>query len=539
MSFYCRGWVVTHLRAALLDWTAALNNREFDNLHQLVRKLLQLNVSPAELRACRGLGDRTRASFVDPISCNELKRDIILLRTSWKKVREHEGSYNCLMTELQSQPNAPGDNVLNNTCWRLVLHGFSKLCELEGAAIRDLCISCDASRNFISSIISSLNVRKTEDVEIARIHCILDLILNAKDSDVLACSFVVPTGGPRRTIGMLDASMDFIAKKRILDRNRIQTVIRSLAGGSRPSYRSGVRCFLAFHERFAMYKVVLPPSEPFIMLYASMFKHAGTFSNYLAHLKWACQACDVPCTVFDSASIGRARAALKSLTVPAPRRWIRVQLVRNLMTLAASEGDYAAAVLYAFSYSFMLRVPSEALPTMFVGEDAKACSNYQCNSCFVWGKMEARLFLKRTKNDPHGCVITRRCSCGYCAQTCPVHSVAAWMRHLSIGSQPFVKMSPAFATRELRRRLSACVLADVDEPRFYSLHAFRRGGAQDLSARGTPVEQVLLDGRWRSGSIFRYVDCNELNTSSATALFADESESEGEDFVSPIGESVV
>ena len=53
--------------------------------------------------------------------------------------------------------------------------------------------------------------------------------------------------------------------------------------------RSGIQCYIAFVRGIKGMNVVLfPPKLDWLLVWASMFRCSGTFSNYLGYVKVAC-----------------------------------------------------------------------------------------------------------------------------------------------------------------------------------------------------------------------------------------------------------
>ena len=153
---------------------------------------------------------------------------------------------------------------------------------------------------------------------------------------------------------------------------------------------------------------------------------------------------------------------------------MQLPIVLQLMTLAGSEDDLLSAALYGLSYTFMARVSSELLRVFLPGDGIESGSN----PVLVFTDNAVDLRLSRRKNEPHGATVSRKCSCGRGRQVCVVHFIALFMKLLPPGTQPFVHLTAKKITSELRRRLTLLGITDAEN---YSLHGFRRGGAQDLA----------------------------------------------------------
>ena len=72
------------------------------------------------------------------------------------------------------------------------------------------------------------------------------------------------------------------------------------------------------------------------------------------------------------------------------------------------------ALLFLFSYSFLLRGPSEALPAVVSGHGHVACTSSMLS---IEGD-QLVLILKRRKNKPEGSRLARNCSCRKSAASC-------------------------------------------------------------------------------------------------------------------------
>ena len=147
------------------------------------------------------------------------------------------------------------------------------------------------------------------------------------------------------------------------------------------------------------------------MAWSVLFRSEGTFANYLGYLKTACLLCKAPTEVlihyqhrflthhgrvlhvqvFEHHAIERAKASIakRGNFRKRPRRWIRRlipsvlhysksamlfrtslcrQQVVEILRFCKENRQYQRyAMLYLFTYIFLLRLPSEALPAT-IGE---------------------------------------------------------------------------------------------------------------------------------------------------------------------------
>ena len=98
------------------------------------------------------------------------------------------------------------------------------------------------------------------------------------------------------------------------------------------------------------------------------------------------------------------------------------------------------ALLFLFSYTFLLRVPSEALPTVvgFEGFPTKS------NSMIHKGANESLvLVLRKRKNKPEGSRLIRKCSCVKSPASCAYHLIGQLIDEVPIGSPLFGSISPS------------------------------------------------------------------------------------------------
>ena len=90
----------------------------------------------------------------------------------------------------------------------------------------------------------------------------------------------------------------------------------------------------------------------------------------------------------------------------------------QLIRLAYRENDLAAGMLYLTLYSFMLRVPSEALPVV-ASEDPWVQLDPGTLSCLAVADNEIVRRLAKRKNKLNGTTIRRACCCDKNCSMCP------------------------------------------------------------------------------------------------------------------------
>ncbi len=134
------------------------------------------------------------------------------------------------------------------------------------------------------------------------------------------------------------------------------------------------------------------------------------------------------------------------------------------------------ATLFLFTYIFLLRLPSEALPAVAGGEDCQ-----EAQSVLTYEGEQVVLRLRSRKNKPAGSCLTRSCWCGTSAATCPVHVLGRWVQGKSPGEPLFPGISAGGAASRLKTMLQAIGVA---RSHLYRTHDLRRGHAKDLQAAG-------------------------------------------------------
>ncbi|CAK0890184.1 unnamed protein product, partial [Prorocentrum cordatum] len=151
--------------------------------------------------------------------------------------------------------------------------------------------------------------------------------------------------------------------------------------------------------------------------------------------------------------------------------------VAALVELGARRPEWLrASMLFLFAYTFLLRVPSEALPAVRVADAGDA----PClQAALVLGEAELTLLLRRRKNRAQGSRLTRRCRCASCRATCPVHTLGPWVARCGLGRGLFGGISAAAALRTLREMLAALGVQGAD---LFRSRDLRRGHAEDLQA---------------------------------------------------------
>ena len=199
------------------------------------------------------------------------------------------------------------------------------------------------------------------------------------------------------------------------------------------------------------------------------------------------------------------------------------EVARLVSHLGASVEGRRFAMLCLASYAFLLRLPSEALPAVRVEDDAAAAGEA---SAFVVSDKSVVLHLARRKNHECRSVLTRHCWCDECAVTCPVHALGAWLGGAPTGQCLWAAWSPGAVRARLRRELRELGRQDANA---FGTHAFRRGHAQDIAAKGGPVTDLLRAGGWHQPAWMKYLNVSRLERQSVVEAHLAESSSDDGD----------
>ena len=152
------------------------------------------------------------------------------------------------------------------------------------------------------------------------------------------------------------------------------------------------------------------------------------------------------------------------------------------------------AMLWLMSYTFLLRMPSEArrscshccviiraryaqaLQTCKGSPRDEALKDKQTLIWYENGEVCIRILRRKNRSSGSG-VLKRKCCCrGDMVDICPVHSL--WNRffcHLPCGAEPWSSVTPKAALAKLRLSLRGLGSTDAE---LYGTHDFRRGHAE-------------------------------------------------------------
>ena len=163
------------------------------------------------------------------------------------------------------------------------------------------------------------------------------------------------------------------------------------------------------------------------------------------------------------------------------------------------------AMLWLVAYTFLLRVPSEALP--IARGSAEAFWEGQA-MLYLEGKDTLVLRLKNRKNKPRGSTLRRKCICESDTRTCPIHVLwHKFLEPMERGSQPWAEITGGMARSQLRETLQELGIPNAFA---YGTQDFRRGHAKDLQLAGATFPQILAAGEWKGRAVATYVDLDSL-----------------------------
>ena len=316
-----------------------------------------------------------------------------------------------------------------------------------------------------------------------------------------------PWAGPRAELtAVCEGHVSAAARVSWAEEARVRAITGSCPK-SLASVVSGLRCWLDFACRVLGRKgQELPPTEDGLVAWSVLFRCSRTYSNYLNHVRIACDLVRVSSEATHCSAVKRATRAIEKrskFTRRKPRFITRV-ILESLVEAAKAEDRLSEAMLYIAAYAFLLRVPSEGLPMCRWGVGS---ATHPEQSVLTFSEGELVLTLASRKNRPHGSRLVRSCWCLQSASTCPVHVLWPFFDALPVGFKPFSSLNLRMLNQDLRRRLER---VGVGEAQLFRTHDFRRGHAGDLQTSGATLLHILEAGEWRSPAFLKYLDMETM-----------------------------
>ena len=178
-------------------------------------------------------------------------------------------------------------------------------------------------------------------------------------------------------------------------------------------------------------------------------------------------------------------------------------------------------MLYLFLYTFLLRLPSEALP--IVRGDIGFAHKSDHASIVFMDSEHLCLRLRRRRNKPDGNLLKRAWWCCQCQIA--VHSLWPYFEKLKVGDMAFPGIYAGKALHQLRTMLE--VLGIENAPTF-RCHDLRRGHAKDLQLRGANLYEILAADERRSPAFLECLSLGDLEMGAVIEAHQAESSSEDE-----------
>ena len=344
-----------------------------------------------------------------------------------------------------------------------------------------------------------------------RLDTCVTRVIQTQTKSVAGCTPFQVTSGPDTTVQEIAATLgDRRAKQDWAEKARLSAILGSCPR-SHKSMLSGARCWISFaHIVLQIEGKEFPPPLSGLLAWSCVFRHSGTFSNYLTYVRTCCDVLQVSTSVFHEPCLKRAKVAIdkRRLFNPRPKMFLQQAHVRILLQgLICKPTDTAqetACMMFLCTYAFLLRLPSECLP-MVRGAGEHQCQGNQ-STIFV-DDDSVTVLLMRRKNKENGSMLIRTCWCKNCPLTCPVCVLGHWVKQFPVGAPLFGNFTPQSALYTLRCMLrDSGVQGDFD----FRTQDLRRGHAKDLQEAGAPLLTILKAGEWRSSAILKYLDLTQL-----------------------------
>ena len=281
--------------------------------------------------------------------------------------------------------------------------------------------------------------------------------------------------------------------------------------------------------------------------YSQHFSNGGTFNNYLGDLRLG-HALNQRDVNWDTAVVSRLLRGVKKLTIKCTKVTLLRAHLERLVNLAETEKDLKAACLYATASQFLFRVQSELVPLQATGLKEipthklihkDSYLNWHSNLKYGEAKQGGTplvplkliptltVTLRKRKNKEASSDLLRLCICQDHPTICGVCRLKPFYEKalLRADGRLFPNLNIKEETVKLRRR---CRLLDIPGADILGWRAFRRGGASDLLADGSPFSMILAAGGWKGPAALTYLAKSELDRRIDLIRTIDASDSEEE-----------
>ena len=243
------------------------------------------------------------------------------------------------------------------------------------------------------------------------------------------------------------------------------------------------------------------------------FRNAGTYSQYLKHLRFAHHLLRLEVTWYSRSVKQVEKGISKIRPLPKARPSLLSGDVKQLMRVAYLQGDYQFPMICCVARLFMLRVPSECLALEIQGEHS---------SVGLEGDAVTLTLFSR-KNSRRPAIIRRSCVCTSEGKLlCAVCALIGWCRDLGAGDQLFDSTKYQFS----HSLQFFAAVAGLPNAEMYGSHALRRGMAQDIMKAGGSLATQMRAGQWSSGAYRAYLQNHVLEEDAIAQLLIDHSDDE-------------
>jgi hypothetical protein len=293
--------------------------------------------------------------------------------------------------------------------------------------------------------------------------------------------------------------------------------------GSWKSLKSGLLSWGHFMDS------VFPQDDHFdvqvrhIRSYVSMFRNAGSFGQYLSHIRLAVRILDgrwgIPSDVLSSVNRG-----LRKITVRSPAGTLTRSQMKSLVKSLIVRARIDLARFVVIAYHYMTRVQSELYPLQVNG---RSVNPDHWHSHVINDRTHVSLVFHHRKNSRSGATIKRTCLCSSSVDLlCGVCSFRGILRDFtgSPGSRIFSSINLVSDMQLIRQIVHEFGIHNL------SWHSFRRSCAQELLRSGSTISQIVRAGGWRSAAFVQYLHRRDLDDRDCLNLVCQDSDGEDHSF---------
>ena len=360
--------------------------------------------------------------------------------------------------------------------------------------------ACSIAPVHVDALNSSLNIRSSSSSSL----CGLSTTLTPRQA--VASLAVAKANGTDVDLWLQDKALSLKLHSRL---------------ASLPSVRSGLANWHAFATLILDYEsgATLPPNEAsHVVAWIATFRNAGTASNYVGHVKWACTCLGLAHEHWFNDEVRLVLKGQQKLHLTLVGESLKVKFLLAddcvhllLLYLQATAPGDLTRLLLLLGWEFLMRMQSEAFPLesgraeefsqLPVGRhSAVFVDNANC-LCIRW---------RRRKHRPEGSLLKRPCRCHFKGvgltgeAACATHTYLEFQQRCGwvTGTPMFPDLSPAKTLLRVKRLLT---MMGTPNATFMTWKAVRAGRASAMAASGCSLGSILTAGEWRSSAYLRYV----------------------------------